>query len=551
MSVSSRHSSPDNAKLQRGQACFNCRRRKRKCDGMLPCGQCTRLGAEDACEYTDPTKRPTVDILQEHIDELQTRIYQLERPRTGSSHSRHSSASSHVVDSSSSSPRGRGGSTGNLPRLTLPNDPPSAVIADLVDTFLINGTEFGFFLNASRFREGALRPLPFGDFSRPTPALLSAVYLWAIHLSTANSPIHSPASSSSSGSSGHMLLPRPHPDEAAYLARALSLTSKGLFSAHPHRVLHTLQAEILLAYYFYMNERIVEAKYHAAAAVSLSLSSGLHQIRSVDSTLPPPIDGIHQGEYVRAWWAVFVLDACFAVGLLEPLGINIAAVDTPWPLDGDEYALDASSQTITAFLSGHDSLIVGLSTTALVAKTALLYQKADELARTSTGPTRELQQLYALVDAFRNALPSPTTLARPPTPTSTRELVVAHSLAHAAAVRIHGLYALTDPSAKITRLAAARSVLGIIAAVPMKHLRWINPIMASVWVSASRVFLEEIASVQARYQGAATLSEEEVNLRTFLVRAGPPLRTFERNCLLMQTQLGQTLEAFTRAGVNI
>lgn len=119
-STSSLRSSPEsNAKLQRGQACFNCRRRKRvrryffefnivqpalqKCDGFLPCGQCTRLNAEDECAYTDPDKRPAADILQEHIDQLKHRIYDLEQPRRSRSlsHHRSSASASPVLGSSS------------------------------------------------------------------------------------------------------------------------------------------------------------------------------------------------------------------------------------------------------------------------------------------------------------------------------------------------------------------------------------------------------------------------------------------------------------------
>ncbi|KAJ7055631.1 hypothetical protein C8F01DRAFT_455079 [Mycena amicta] len=540
-SPSSFRGSPDNsAKLQRGQACFNCRRRKRKCDGLLPCGQCTRLDAEDECEYMDPGKRPVAHILQEQIDELQNRISHIRRGRAGGSHS-HRSSSSPVLGSSSPSPAQ---SIWN----NTPTEPPPTIIAELIDTFLAYASEFGFFLNPSRFRDSALLALPFGDYSRPTPALLSCVYLWGLRLSMAHSPTHSPASSASSSSTSSSSYshhgPLSHPDEPAYLGRALALTSKGLSSSgHPQRILHTLQAEVLLAYYFFACGRVVEAKYHTAAAVSLSLSSGLHQIRSTNvppsNALPPPVDAVEEGERIHAWWAVLVMDRCFAVGLSEMPSISSAqldSVDTPWPLEPEDYSTGAMypharySRTIETFLSSSPDTAT-LSTPALLAKAAILFQRTDEFVRTwkpGLGHDMMLHQLSALVDSFRNSLPPPTALPRPPTPATTRALVVAHSIAHAAAVRLHGLY----PHTKVARLAAARSVLGIIAAVPLKHIQWINPIMGTVWSAAGEVFLEEIASMQAVYHGVA--SDEEVNLRAFVARAGPSLRVFERNCSLMR-----------------
>jgi hypothetical protein len=46
--------------------------------------------------------------------------------------------------------------------------------------------------------------------------------------------------------------------EPAFLARALKLTSKGLSDTHPQRVMHTLQAEVLLSYFFFASGRSLE-----------------------------------------------------------------------------------------------------------------------------------------------------------------------------------------------------------------------------------------------------------------------------------------------------
>ncbi|PBK95983.1 hypothetical protein ARMGADRAFT_755933 [Armillaria gallica] len=50
-------------------------------------------------------------------------------------------------------------------------------------------------------------------------------------------------------------------------------------------------------------------------AVSLVLSARLHKIRSVEgggpSALSPPTDYIEEGERIKAFWTVFILDNCW------------------------------------------------------------------------------------------------------------------------------------------------------------------------------------------------------------------------------------------------
>lgn len=95
----------------------------------------------------------------------------------------------------------------------------------------------------------------------------------------------------------------------------------------------------------------------------------------------------------------------------------------------------------------------------------------------------EFVRLDALIDRFRDALVPPNQISNP-TPAMTRALVVAHSIAHSATVRLQGLFSQTDVLARRKRLAAARSVLGIIAAVPLRHFKYINPIMGVRWSSS-------------------------------------------------------------------
>ncbi|KAJ7019692.1 hypothetical protein C8F04DRAFT_1275987 [Mycena alexandri] len=160
----------------------------------------------------------------------------------------------------------------------------------------------------------------------------------------------------------------------------------------------------------------------------------------------------------------------------------------------------------------------------------------------------EFVRLDALIDRFRDALVPPNQISNP-TPAMTRALVVAHSVAHSATVRLQSLFSHTDVLAKRKRLAAARSILGIIAAVPLRHLKYINPIMGTVWIAACGVFLDEITALSTLHVGPP--GEEEINLRAFLSRAGAAISAFELTFPILQSQISSLLESFERTGIKI
>jgi hypothetical protein len=201
-----------------------------------------------------------------------------------------------------------------------------------MNNFLPHGSQYGFFLNMSLFRNSMV--LPLGHPYRPSPALLSAVYLWGLHLSR----------------SGAL---RDH--ESTFRSRALQRSSNALSGSHPQMFLHALQAEVLLAYYFFRNGRFLEGKYHSSAAASLAISGGFNKIRSTrdflypadivgdrSPSLPPPRDAVDEGERINGFWAALVLDKCWSVALGSPSNFTDddllgTRIDTPWPLDYEGY----------------------------------------------------------------------------------------------------------------------------------------------------------------------------------------------------------------------
>lgn len=203
--------------------------------------------------------------------------------------------------------------------------------------FFLHAPHFGFFLNINAFRHSSLLAFNLGHPSRPTPGLLSVVHLLGLHFSQPEAF---------------------QGQESAVLTRAVQHVSTDLMGTHPNKVIHTLQAEVLLAYYFLRTGSLLEAKCRTGTAISLALGSGLHKIRSanllVPSTisigshdhaylLPHPADTLQEAERINGFWAVLVLHkfitvalevAAHVCGALEAPGMQI---DTPWPIDIDQF----------------------------------------------------------------------------------------------------------------------------------------------------------------------------------------------------------------------
>lgn len=172
---------------------------------------------------------------------------------------------------------------------------------------------------------------------RPPSVLRNTVYLWGIHLSRD---------------------PQLTTQEAVFLGRSLRSVHQALSSAEEHQqnTLYVLQAEILLAYYFFHSNRILEGKFHASAAVSLAYMCNLHKILSGPQAvgtfsflvtgqawLPPPANAIDEGERIHAWWMTFILDKTWVVALGSPSMITEShepgtIIDTPWPLTMELYS---------------------------------------------------------------------------------------------------------------------------------------------------------------------------------------------------------------------
>lgn len=191
--------------------------------------------------------------------------------------------------------------------------------------FLPHADQVGFFLHKERFVSVATSADAQHRTAHLSRALLNAVYLCGAHLSCIDTlTVHKPT----------------------LLARAVEAVSSDLAGHGRYPITHTIQAEVILANYFFCVGRMLEGKYHASAAVALVLSARLHKIRALfpSDRHPPadePLDRIEEGERINAFWTVFALDKEWAVVSGTPSQLDgkdgPVAVDTPWPLDIEEY----------------------------------------------------------------------------------------------------------------------------------------------------------------------------------------------------------------------
>ncbi|KAK0492989.1 hypothetical protein EDD18DRAFT_1079003, partial [Armillaria luteobubalina] len=161
-----------------------------------------------------------------------------------------------------------------------------------------------------------------------------------------------------------------------------------LSSSHPQRIIQCIQAEVLLAHYFFRKAIMLEGRCHTGAAVSLVLSARLRKMSSAKGNgplvLPPPTDYIEKGERMKAFWTVFILDNCWTTADGSPSNFLCtfpdSRIDLPWPLDTQiQFPRNyRTSHTIQKFLA-NQSEDRGTSALALQAKASILFEQASRV----------------------------------------------------------------------------------------------------------------------------------------------------------------------------
>ncbi|KAK7063710.1 Zn(2)-C6 fungal-type domain-containing protein [Favolaschia claudopus] len=469
--------------LRRNQACYHCRHRKQRCDGQCPvCGPCLRASREEDCEYTYNLGRSRAEILEEDIIRIENRIHQLEHPDAGTSsillHNPYAWPAPNparmpglhqILDTMNVEPVLSRPPSAFIKSETTTSDtsltdtwwnadePPRHMAETLIDTFLSYRSDWGFFLNPEQFRRDALLPLPLGNHSRPAHALLAAVYLAGILLSP------SPALKS---------------HEKAFLDRALAALPSSLSGLHPRKAFHGLQAEIILATYFFSAGKFIEGGYHTAAAVSLALSSGLHETFSAapNRFLDPGRLGPDEIERFGACWAIFTLDASWALALGTQANLNSALVSC--------CPLETTDLPTTKMMS--PELLLARAVSFWKQANTLVAGKNPDASQNSTEFHSAFNALDEHIDAFRCAVTMLMDEESNPHP-----YIVCCSIAHSAAIQLHAPLKNNAVSHQ-KQLDAAKGVLHVAATAHASSQAYINPVIAPVWAAACHVVLEDI-----------------------------------------------------------
>ncbi|KAF7291461.1 Zn(2)-C6 fungal-type domain-containing protein [Mycena kentingensis (nom. inval.)] len=288
------------AHLGRGKACNNCRYLKIRCDGKKPvCGRCTGTQKQDSCNYKGESYPSKASLLQETVTRLTARARELEHAFALGPGERilsfesvidtqkldaHSSSSSSICHTPPTPHRAAPVSTDEYVSVqgfhghfganaglwnTQPVGTHESRIADLVRIGISYGTTFGLFLTplaASSLHSPSLNAStdPVSSLKLRSPALYYS-------LAALGAQIH-PSTPSPESSISHNLVVE---TELIRLATHALPSAIDSFLDTP-RMLETIQAEVLLTYYFWRSGAFLNARLHIASAMTLLGGCGLH-----------------------------------------------------------------------------------------------------------------------------------------------------------------------------------------------------------------------------------------------------------------------------------
>ena len=208
-----------------------------------------------------------------------------------------------------------------------------------LEIFLSHSSRLGFSFHIPRFRK-RIAVSTQTTLNRPHDALLATIALWAICISRNNWTGPGVAEVEQ-----FILAHTLHAVPTA-LAAASASPGAGCLSER----IDFIQAEVLLALYFFCQGRLLEGRYHASAAMSSVVIWKMHvcPLRTLSGQPPEynvssmaglspttssnmealPRDAIELGERINLFWSAYVLDRCWSVALDSP---SVLAYDNGEP----------------------------------------------------------------------------------------------------------------------------------------------------------------------------------------------------------------------------
>ncbi|KAH9917601.1 uncharacterized protein B0H18DRAFT_1123478 [Fomitopsis serialis] len=402
------------------------------------------------------------------------------------------------------------------------DEPPAELTQSLLQHFLPHADHVGFFLHKQNFLALATSTdVQYRD-ANLSRALLNAMYLYGAYLSCTEAlTVHVPT----------------------FLGRAVEAVSRDLGGPRRYPLTQTIQAEVILANYFFCVGRLLEGRYHCSAAVALVLSGRLHKIRSLSApgSNPPsdqPLDRIEEGERINAFWTVFAMDKGWSVVSGSPSQFDGSTIDTPWPLDTEEYhhlglTPDVrGSRTVYNFVHELPSASTGgTSLLALRVKAAALCERAIRLAtgapqvpgQSQGTHAAEVQLLTRVIDRFSASLPMIHSLLDAST---ICHLLAIHTQAHVAMILLYRSEGEATGTLPERCVNAAKAAAALVGQIDLQQLHYVDPILAPLWTIVIRILI-------TRVQPLGLLESEQDRVRGLIKKAVAGMARFSQVSPLM------------------
>ncbi|KAL0574158.1 hypothetical protein V5O48_007798 [Marasmius crinis-equi] len=368
---------------------------------------------DDPCEYADSKSGQTnAEMLEANISHLERRIRELEGPPVMEMRGPYASTSTLNLGMGSGP---RSSSSSSQRPIDLNQEPPVDIRRSTLSWFFSSYTSaFGLFLNISQLLEDACAPFPLGHPSRPHPGLMYTIYFLIAYL-------HSGSDLAQDGS-----------DYLAQVVLQVGLmllsSSSSTTSGHPKTLIHAVQAQILLAKYFFLEHRTLEGKYHLGMAVSLVSSAGLYSYTSTSTYTS--VDT----EKVNAFWMVYSMHSVWDPpgGAVEEQKINV-----PWLMDDSQTQIRmprnwADQPTVTRFLSGVTQASPSGSLMELYSKACILLSRATSLANAAASIDSQGSEVQVRTVILIRTLTHASTIQLPSTNKDTRTSIKSLTVARGA-----------------------------------------------------------------------------------------------------------------------
>ncbi|KAF7329524.1 hypothetical protein MKEN_00214900 [Mycena kentingensis (nom. inval.)] len=460
------------------RACSNCRRRKTGCDGERPtCRRCRdhppRNLAPCIYSYTPPSGVPPPEVSEDPEDPnlLLVQPYR-QSPTSGAlsplAHSPSSSAAWTPSPVDTRAPLSDG-----FFRLS-PGHRTTDTSAMLLETFLAHFRHNHFvFLDAEQLRA-----------VNGVHSLASVILLWATHIR---------APTAASGNSAYARAGEVDDVlSSAVAAIARDTTVIEIAHGNPNPNLHALcliQASILLSLYFLDTAQFTQGRYHCAAATSLALSCGLHQLGAAPgmASAPFPPSFLRHGESsslahihaparesIDAFWAVVILNNYFVAVCGAPSSMpSDTMISTRWPTHQPPYAQAQDPAATNPNVNANTNDVAGHSPLTLLAKSSILLERTISLTNAMNYPghapnNADLWTLDRRLETFRELLVQLYPIHPPASPpglqqqTENPTLVLTNLFINTAILQLHAPYAATSQISYRKCLAAAGFVAGLV-----------------------------------------------------------------------------------------